>query len=261
MQRPDNSHLHIITSDELPTYWKDERLPTVLEQADSLILWIGDHQSILYDFAEITPSALAASIGLAIPPDNNDLLGISWLYGQFGQNGLFKMRQVPKRAELGFMLERAGWEKYEALRKQRIESRTVFMALKFNEPVLDRVVSDCVLPAVEQTGFSLRILTEPQGAGSIDNQLRAALLSARFVISDLSHDSFGSYWEAGFGEGRGVPVIYMCEKTKWKDRKTHFDTNHMATIIWDIDHLEKAKDLLVATIRATLRAEAKQDDD
>jgi hypothetical protein len=35
----------------------------------------------------------------------------------------------------------------------------------------------------------------------------------------------------------------------------------MATIIWDIDYLKTAKDALVATIRATLRAEAKQSDD
>jgi hypothetical protein len=25
--------------------------------------------------------------------------------------------------------------------------------------------------------------------------------------------SHGGYWEAGFGEGRGIPVIYTCEKS------------------------------------------------
>lgn len=261
MQRADNSHLHIITKDELPTYWREERLPTPLEQADNLILWIGDNQITPDAWAGTTVPAISAMVGIAVSPEGNDSGAFGWLHTQLEKKQWYRQHPSAEGGKFRVMLEMAGWERYEALRRRRIESRTVFMALKFNEPVLDRVVSDCVLPAVEQTGFSLRILTEPQGAGSIDNQLRAALLSARFVISDLTHDSFGSYWEAGFGEGRGVPVIYMCEKTKWKDRKTHFDTNHMATIIWDIDHLEKAKDLLVATIRATLRAEAKQDDD
>ena len=170
-------------------------MPTPLEQADNLILWIGDNQ--------ITPDAWRTMILLLLVSDAVDET-MSLLQAQ--------QRQEHPSAEGGkfrVMLEMAGWERYEALRRRRIESRTVFMALKFNEPVLDRVVSDCVLPAVEQTGFSLRILTEPQGAGSIDNQLRAALLSARFVISDLTHDSFGSYWEAGFGEARGTSNLHV----------------------------------------------------
>jgi hypothetical protein len=39
------------------------------------------------------------------------------------------------------------------------------------------------------------------------------------------------------------------------------DTNHMLTIIWDVDNLKQAENALVVAIRATLRAEAKQMDD
>jgi hypothetical protein len=56
-------------------------------------------------------------------------------------------------------------------------------------------------------------------------------------------------------------VIYTCEKADWEKNKTHFDTNYMVTIIWDGSDLKKAQEDLVATIRATLRAEAKQTDD
>jgi nucleoside 2-deoxyribosyltransferase len=159
------------------------------------------------------------------------------------------------------MLTMKGWRKYEELRKQRVESRTAFMAMKFNEAALDRAVEACFKPAVLRTGFELRILTDQQGAGLIDDQIRAAILSARFIVADLTHGSHGAYWEAGFGEGRGIPVIYTCEKSAWDKTKTHFDANHMVTIIWDLADLKKAEDALVATIRATLRAEAKQVDD
>jgi hypothetical protein len=35
MQRPGDKHLRVITDDELPTFWRNERLPTPQQQADS----------------------------------------------------------------------------------------------------------------------------------------------------------------------------------------------------------------------------------
>jgi catalase (peroxidase I) len=93
----------------------------------------------------------------------------------------------------------------------------------------------------------------------IDDQLRAAILGSRFVIADLTHGNNGAYWEAGFGEGRGLPVIYTCEEAAWKSQKTHFDTNHLRTIIWNERNFAKAGNELAATIRATLPNEAIQD--
>lgn len=85
----------------------------------------------------------------------------------------------------------------------------------------------------------------------------AAIRSARFVVADLTHDNNGAYFEAGFAEGLGVPVIYTCEAQKFKEKKTHFDTNHMHTVPWDITNLDEAGRLLTATIRNTLPADAK----
>jgi hypothetical protein len=261
MQTPDRAtRSHLIRSADLPTFWREARLPTPLEQANNLILWIGDNQAAPAAWAETTVPAIAATIGLALAPGGNDSGALGWLQSQLDKEGLFRVQSGSGNRWV-VMLEMEGWRRYEKLKEQRIESRTAFMALKFNEPVLERVVDECVRPALDRTAFKLRILTETQPAGLIDNQLRAALLAARFIISDLTHGSFGAYWEAGFGEGRGIPVIYMCEKGRWTVNKTHFDTNHMGTIVWEEDNLTKAQDNLVAMIRATLRAEAKQADD
>jgi nucleoside 2-deoxyribosyltransferase len=104
-------------------------------------------------------------------------------------------------------------------------------------------------------------LNDEQPAGLIDNQMQAALLSARFVIADLSHANLGAYWEAGFAEGLGRPVIYTCERSAWDQKRTHFDTNHTLTIIWQAADQKCAEDQMVAAIRATLRSEAVQTDD
>lgn len=56
--------------------------------------------------------------------------------------------------------------------------------------------------------------------------------------------------------GLGHPVIYACSKKQWVKQKTHFDTNHMNTVVWDTADLGKAEDKLAAMIRATLPGEA-----
>ncbi len=43
---------------------------------------------------------------------------------------------------------------------------------------------------------------------------------AKFVIADLTHGNDGAYWEAGYAEGLGKPVAYICEKEEFKKRAT-----------------------------------------
>lgn len=123
------------------------------------------------------------------------------------------------------------------------------------------MLNNCFIPAVQKTGFDLITLNDSKRAGLIDDRLRVEIMTSRFLVADLTHDNEGAYWEAGFAEGLGKPVIYTCEKNKFERDKTHFDTNHHLTIIWDIKEPLKAVEDLKATIRATLPAEAKLNDD
>lgn len=259
MQQPENSRFHIITTKDLPSLWAQGDLPTPRQQADALIVWIGDHQSTSFNHVEIHRAALAATIGLPISR-HDDSDGFAWLNSQLEPRQLYDLVGKGNNV-LALKLTMAGWETHEELKKTTIESRTAFMALKFGQADLNHVIEECFRPAVVRTGFELRILTDKQPAGIIDNQMRAAILASRFVISDLTHGSPGAYWEGGYGEGLGLPVIYTCAKSTWQKEKTHFDTNHLKTIIWDPAELKQAGDELTATIRATLRAGAKQTDE
>ena len=118
--------------------------------------------------------------------------------------------------------------------------------------LLDNVVEKVFKPCVKQAGFELFRLDEVPRAGLIDDQLRVAIQNSDFLIADPTHDNLGSYWEAGYAEGLGKPVIYTCEKEKFEKEKTHFDTNHHLTIIWDKNNPDTAGERLKATIRATL---------
>ena len=64
--------------------------------------------------------------------------------------------------------------------------------------------------------------------------------TSRFLIADLTHENPGAYWEAGYAEGLGKPVIYTCEKKKFENQvKTHFDTNHHLTLQWDSNETDR----------------------
>jgi hypothetical protein len=187
--------------------------------------------------------------------------GIEWLLTHLADEKLLNAKIMGPDAwsrDYRLQLTMRGWEKYAQLKQTRINSRTAFMAMKFGDIQLDDMVETCFKPAIKRAGFELKKLTDEQPAGLIDDQIKAAILSGRFVIADLTHGSHGAYWEAGFAEGLNLPVIYTCEKTVWDEKETHFDTNHMLTIVWDSAKPRETGDALTATIRATLRAEARQ---
>ena len=162
--------------------------------------------------------------------------------------------------QIAVSLTLAGWARYVALRQTASESRRAFMTMKFGDPQLNEVFDRCFKPAVARAGFTLSTVLEGQPAGQIDDQMRVGIRISRFMVADLSFGSHGAYWEAGFAEGLGRPVIYTCRKADWDLQKTHFDTNHLVTIVWDPADLADAARRLTATIRATLPGEATVED-
>ncbi len=72
------------------------------------------------------------------------------------------------------------------------------------------------------------------------------------MLVDLTHDNSGAYWEAGYAEGLGKPVVYICERGKFDAAKTHFDTNHCTTVMWTQEEPMQFVDELVATVRRSL---------
>ena len=146
-----------------------------------------------------------------------------------------------------------GWDQYEAEKRGVLSGDYGFLARKFDEPELDNFVHDVLKPTVEEsTGYKLHDMNDISRAGVIDNIMRIEVRDAKFVLVDLTHDNNGAYWEAGYAEGLGKPVIYLCEKVKFEAEKTHFDTNHCTTVPWDRNDDEDFKNRLTATLSRSL---------
>jgi len=146
-----------------------------------------------------------------------------------------------------------GWEQYEAESRDEFAGGYGFIALKFNETSLDHLVSTVIKPSIKETlGYDVVDMRDISRAGLIDNIMRAKIRDAAFVLVDLTHDNAGAYWEAGYAEGLGKPVIYLCERAKFDQAKTHFDTNHCTTVCWGIESPDLFRSELVATLRRSL---------
>jgi hypothetical protein len=239
-------------------------LPTIAEVADNLVLLLGQEDNKGYWIAEST--SLQAQIGTAT--HDRAVLVINALSAK----GLLQIRTDPQARpiedldlrfrsfELG--LTYGGWQRFEDLQRSVVQSKRAFMAMKFNDEQMDSIFARHFVPAIRATGYELRRSTDGQKAGLIDDMMRVDIRTSRFVIADLTHANNGAYWEAGFGEGLGRPVIYTCRKDVFDDPtgRPHFDTNHHVTVIWDPDDMPTAVQKLKDTVRATLPEEAKLED-
>ncbi len=153
----------------------------------------------------------------------------------------------------GVSLSPYGWEIHEEEKRGKFDGKYGFVAMQFGDDDLDAFVRDVVKPTVKDgIGYELVDMRDVSRAGVIDDIMRIQIRDAAFVIADLTHDNHGAYWEAGYAEGLGKPVIYICEQTKFDKKKSHFDTNHCTTVLWSRNNAEGFREKLVATLRRSL---------
>lgn len=252
------------SNNEMPrlnTYTVDEilkrPLPTPSEQADLLIRWIAENVDGPGETVEVNPLEHSAIIGSKTKD------GFLFVLRHLANAKLVPgdptaIMKHDHRTDVTLSFK--GWEHYGSLKVGQETHRKAFMAMKFGDLDLDKIVDEVFREAVQQTGFELFRLDDSPRAGLIDDRLRVEIQSSDFVISDLTHDNLGAYWEAGYAEGLGKPVIYTCEATKFDRERTHFDTNHHLTVIWEKDAPNDTAEKLKATIRATLPDLARQQD-
>lgn len=235
------------------------QLPAPPETCSNLVLWLGK-QSPLANSINYAPwLEVAAIIGTSDEPD-----GVSFALQACIENEWVRNHESTPGMVFKASLTLKGWQEFERLQRTETISRRAFMAMSFRHQNVRDAFNNCFKDAVSSAGFELRILTDGQPAGLIDDQLRVAMRTSRFVVADLTHGNQGAYWEAGFSEGLGRPVFYTCEKTWFDDKEkggTHFDTNHLNTVVWEHGKWGDAAQRLTAMIRATLPSEAKMTHD
>ena len=229
---------------------KEVAVPNPALQASNVIRYVGDYVSNEGEKLPSLPVHFYAEIGSPSPEMaaelTLELVSAGYLTGREASGiGEHDVRYLN--------LTLSGWERYEAERHGLSAGNYAFIALKFNDPVLDDILSETIKPRLlERIGYQVVDMRDVSQAGLIDNIMRQQIRDAVFVIADLTHDNSGAYWEAGYAEGLGKPVIYICEQSKFDEGATHFDTNHCTTVTWSADGAETFAEQLIATVRRSL---------
>ena len=66
---------------------------------------------------------------------------------------------------------------------------------------------------------------------SIMDHVHDYIRQAPFVVAELTDNSPGVYYEAGFARGLGKTVIYACPEGK----PPHFDVTAINIVLWDTE--------------------------
>ena len=248
----------LVSSHSLKSIIQDTALPDASALQDNLLLYMQSEIAGPGESMELWAPAMRGWLGAL------SSAGSRWAIDQALAAELIEGKVArPLGGDDEFRLLNAtltikGWARVEELLRSANGSRKGFMAMKFGDPQLDAVFRDHFKPAIRQAGFELMRLDDEPRAGLIDDRLRLEIRTSRFMVADLSHANAGAYWEAGFAEGLGRPVIYTCRKDVFDDptTKPHFDTNHYLTVVWDPDSPAAAAEQLKTVIRVTLPTEA-----
>ena len=227
------------------------KLPSPALQAINLIRWIGDQVMRTGEPVREGPSYLYAEVGAPNPQQ------LARLTAQLVDDGLIFAivpRTFPNSSSIHQLdLTLKGWTRYEDEKRGRLSANYGFIAMRFGADELEELLRQYVRPAIQSSlAFDLVDMRDVSRAGIIDNIMRDRIRDAAFVLVDLTHDNPGAYWEAGYAEGLGKPVLYICEESKFKQKSTHFDTNHLTTVLWDVARPDAFVEQLLATLKRSL---------
>ena len=244
---PETEEIPIVNHELLLRCLKKEfMLPTPSEQVTKALRYIGDEIRHTGRKIEMLPLSFTAVIGAYDWESAMDTIE------NMEQSGLVNAKESRIIGQLrnfdSIKLTLQGWDRYEEEKKGHIASNYGFIALQFNDKDLESFIADHIKPCIKGMGYKLVDLRDRARAGVIDNVMRQEIRNAKFILADLTHDNSGAYWEAGYAEGLGKPVIYLCEKEKFNADPTHFDTNHCTTILWDVNNPTDCLESLSATL-------------
>lgn len=126
-----------------------------------------------------------------------------------------------------------GWRELDSLRQPRSGSSQAFVAMWFNEKV-DSAYTHGIAPALSAMGYQPVRIDQKEHNNKIDDEIIAEIRRSRFLVADFTCETGkvrgGVYYEAGFAQGLGIPVIWTCKDTSLAD--LHFDTRQYAHIVW-----------------------------
>ncbi len=146
-------------------------------------------------------------------------------------------------------VETQGWEKIEELRRRPAGIRNqAFIAMWFDKTT-EEIFTQGIQPAVESDNIIKAVRVDfVEHNNKICDQIIAEIKKSKYLVADFSGNRGGVYFEAGFAQGLGIPVIWVVQE-QWV-KELHFDTRQYNHIVYSdyTDLFKKLKARIDATI-------------
>jgi hypothetical protein len=128
-------------------------------------------------------------------------------------------------------LTEAGWQRFEKIDAERPKSTAAFVAMWFAEE-MGSAFNEGFYPALYDLGYDPVRVDREQYLGKIDDFIIASIRKSALVVADFSGMRSGVFFEAGFGSGLGVPVVFTCREDWLPELGKHFDTRQYNHLAW-----------------------------
>ncbi|WP_338602554.1 hypothetical protein [Desulfoferula mesophila] len=142
-----------------------------------------------------------------------------------------------------------GTVKVEQLKEGGQGSQQAFVAMWFS-PKTEEAWLHGFEPAILAAQYSPMKIDLAEFNERIDERILFEIKRSRFLVADLTGHRGGVYYEAGFAQGRNIPVIWTCREDHFK--YLHFDVRQYKCIKWSQGNLPQLKDDLTKRIEATI---------
>ena len=152
-----------------------------------------------------------------------------------------------------------GYARMDELRTVAADTAQGFVAMWFGEAVSE-VYSKGIEPALIDAGYRAMRIDRKEHNNKIDDEILAEIRRSRFVVADFTCGTVdtvegpvavprgGIYYEAGFAQGLGIPVIWSVRADQVD--QVHFDTRQFNHIVWTTP--EDLRERLTARIAASI---------
>ncbi|SEM40901.1 hypothetical protein SAMN05192583_0087 [Sphingomonas gellani] len=164
----------------------------------------------------------------------------------------------------GLRLTGRGLSRMDDLDATGAETDQVFVAMWFGDE-MSEVYEKGIVPALAEVGYKAFRIDQKEHANKIDDEIIAEIRRSRFVVADFTCGTVpgeggavgvprgGVYYEAGFAQGLGMPVIWTVRQDQIG--LVHFDTRQFNHIAWtDADDLRVRLSRRVAAVVGERRA-------
>jgi hypothetical protein len=230
--------LELITNTNFQSILSSPLIPkTTMEKLNKLLSYIFRKTEQLHQEIEIDNNIPA----IAYAKNSDELLNMLVALREL------KLLELKSKNPARCVLTLDGIQRAESLQKDVVNSKQCFVAMWFDENMMD-IYNKYVAKAVEDVGYQPLNISQKEHNDNICDQIIAEIRRSKFLIADFTGNRGGVYFEAGFAHGLGLPVIWTCRKNELE--KLHFDINHYNFIVWETGEelFEKLKYRIQATI-------------